>query len=243
MLPTVGADSPKIVRYAAEVAGRILGVAAMKNLVPNADRRAALENAANAILASTQGLKSAYVTRIVFETFDHRIAFGKARGIDRGFDAIVGTTSETIRTSLTDRGPQNPDYRAIFPNGTEEYTSPTIREDEQIATDLRALVHDSNVPVKADILALLDSVIPIVGPAATALKDGEKQINALFQTELNARKSVVDALWEQRKIVETALGRGGRVLARFIFFDFRKSSDSDALDAPEAENAPKPADG
>jgi hypothetical protein len=48
-------------------------------------------------------------------------------------------------------------------------------------------------------------------------------VNALFQTELNGRKLVVDTLWEERKAVETALGRGGKGLARFIFFDFRKS--------------------
>lgn len=46
MLPTVGADTVKIVRYAGEVGGRILGVAAMKNLVPDAARRASLETSA-----------------------------------------------------------------------------------------------------------------------------------------------------------------------------------------------------
>ncbi len=38
MLPTVGADSIKVTRYAAEVGGRILGIAAMSNLVPDANK-------------------------------------------------------------------------------------------------------------------------------------------------------------------------------------------------------------
>lgn len=243
MLPTVGADTVKIVRYAAQVSGRILGVAAMNNLVPDATRRASLVNAGNAILVPTQALNAAYIARIQFEHLDQRVVFGKGKGIDRGFDAIVATVSETIRTSLPDRTTQNPDYRAIFPHGTEEYTSPTIREDEQIAVDLRALVHDSNVPVKADVLALLDTVIPVVGPAATALKDGEKQVNALFQAEINGRKAVVDTLWEQRKIVETALGRGGKILARFIFFDFRQASEADDAPTPEPGSGSTPAGG
>lgn len=240
MLPTVGADTIKIVRYAAEVSGRIFGIAAMKNLVPDATRRASIESAGNAILVPTQALNAAYLARVQFEHLEQRVVFGKGKGIDRGFDAIVAAVSESIRTSLPDRNTQNPDYRAIFPHGTEPYSSPTIREDEQIAADLHALVHDSNVPVKADVLALLDTVIPIVAPAASALKNGENQVNALFQAEINGRKTVVDTLWEQRKVVETALGRGGKTLARFIFFDFRKSSDAEDAVAPDTGNTSGP---
>lgn len=240
MLPSVGADSVKIVRYAADVAGRILGIAAMSNLVPDPDRRNALTNSGNAILASAMALDTAYVTRTRFDDVDQRVTLGKGKAIDRGFDAIVATIAGSVRTSLPDRNHQNPDYRAVFPNGTEEFTSPTIREDEQIASDLRANVAASNSPVKTDVLALLDSVIPVVGPAAKAVMDGEKQYNALFQAELNARKNVVDTLWEQRKNVEMTLGRAGKGLSKFIFFDFRKNSESEdpAPTTPASETPP-----
>jgi hypothetical protein len=145
---------------------------------------------------------------------------------------------------LADRTNQNPEYRAIFPNGTDEYTSPTIREDEQIATDLRLAIQNSNAPAKTEALALLDEVIPVVAPAAKALSDGEKQVNTLFQAEMNTRKNVIDALWEQRKIVEKTLGRQGKGLARFIFFDFRKAGETDSPEpaTPSPANPP-PTDG
>ena len=60
MLPTVGSDSLKIIRYAAEVAGRTLGIAAMANLVPDAARRAALETSGNLINTAAQQLVGAY---------------------------------------------------------------------------------------------------------------------------------------------------------------------------------------
>jgi hypothetical protein len=240
MLPTVGAETPRIVRYSGEVGGRILGVAAMKNLVPDDTRRAALETAGNIILSAAQQLNANYVARITAESFDQRIALGKGRGIDRGFDAIVSIISETVRTGLPDRTTKNPDYRAVFPHGAEEFTSPTIREDEQIAVDLRKAVSDSNLTTKADVVALLDTVIPVVGPAAVALKNSETHLNVLFQTELAGRKLVVDTLWEQRKVVEQALGRAGKGVARFIFFDFHKSSDNTD---PETSPTPEPGDG
>lgn len=244
MLPTVGADSIKVFRYAAEVSGRIMGIAVMNNLIPDATRRAELVECANAILSPTRALNAAYVARSQFEDLEQRITFGKGKGIDRGFDAIVANVSESVRTSLPDRTPQNPEYRAIFPHGTEEYTSPTIREDEQLATELRAAIQASNITVKNDALALLDAVIPIVGPAATALTESEKQCNALFQAEINARKAVVDALWEQRKNVEATLGRGGKGVARFIFFDFRKGGETDAsAPATPPPESPAPKDG
>jgi hypothetical protein len=239
MLPTVGADSLKVARYAAEVGGRTLGVAAMQNLVPDATRRASLEKSGNAIISVAQQLNAAYVARINAEHLDQRIAFGKGRAIDRGFEAIVSIVSETIRTSLPDRNTANPDYRAIFPHGTEEFITPTIKEDAQIASDLRDALSKSNLAVKNETLALLDSAIPVVGSAATALKTSEQQVNSLFVAEQSARKLVVDTLWEERKSIETALGRAGKGLARFIYFDFRRPGEtpsSDDVAAPETGN-------
>ena len=122
--------------------------------------------------------------------------------------------------------------------------SPTIREDEAIVTELRSAIAASKVPAKADALALIDEAIPVVGPAATALRDADQHLNGLFQAELNARKAVVDTLWEQRKSIETSLGRAGKALARFVFFDFRKGSDTEtgSTTPPETGNTP-PAEG
>lgn len=240
MIPDVGADSVKITRYGAQVSGRIFGIAAMPILVPDATRRAALSQCGNIILAATQGLHNAFVARIQFESIDQRVLFGKGKGIDRGFDAVVATISESVRTSLADRHTSNPDYRAIFPNGTEEMTSPTIREDEAIAEELRSALAASNLSVKTQALALVDVAIPVVGPAATALRNADQHLNELFQAELNARKAVVDALWEQRKVVETQFGRAGRALARFVFFDFRNAGESETATPapPETGNTP-----
>jgi hypothetical protein len=240
MLPTVGSDSLKIIRYAAEVAGRTLGIAAMVNLVPDAARRAALETAGNLINGAAQQLVGAYFARLTFENFDQRRSFGKGRSIDRGFDAAISTSSEKIRTSLPDRSTSNPDYRAIFPHGAEEFTSPTVKEDPELADTLHAAVSESNLTVKAEVLTLLDTIIPVVGPAATEILDGEKQVNSLSLSEQAGRKLVVDTLWEQRKAVETALGRGGRGLARFVFFDFRKNGEGDAADTTQPPDAPAP---
>lgn len=241
MLPTVGSDTTKIIWYTAEVAGRALGVAAVPNLITDAARRQALEASGNAIRASLQKLTQAYVARLLFEYVDYRVAIGKGRGIDKGFDATVATVSETVRTSLPDRLASNPEYRAIFPSGTEEFTSPTIREDEQLGTDLRQAVEQSKLSVKGEVIALLDAVLPIVGPAATALRDSEKQVNTLFLAEQAARKEVVDTLWQERKNIEATLGRGGRGLARFVVFDFRTGGDDDSAKKEPAAPA-KPAD-
>lgn len=234
MLPTVGSDTVKIIPYAAEVAGRALGVVAMVNLVPDPERRAAIEKSANNIVAAVQQTASAYVARLLFELIDNRIAFGKGRGVDRGFDATVSITSETIRTSLADRSTRNPEYLAIFPDGAEAYTSPTVKEDDALAAELHKAVEKSTLAVKGTLVALLAQVIPVVGPAASAVRDGEKQVNALFQTELAGRKQIVDTLWEERKNIESALGRSGRGLARFIFFDFRKDAGQDSEGEPAA---------
>ncbi|TKD03295.1 hypothetical protein [Polyangium fumosum] len=238
MLPTVGSDTLKTAWYAAEVGGRTLGVAAMETLVPDAKRRAALEESGNKVVAAVKQLVGAYVARVVFEYVDQRVELGRGRGVDRGFDAVIAVSSETIRTSLPDRSTSNPEYRAIFPHGTEEYTSPTVKEDEDLGADLRKVVHDSTLSVKADVLVLLDKVLPIVGPVASAVREGDKHVNALFQTELGARKLVIDTLWEERKTVENALGRGGRGLARFIYFDFRKGRDNDAAEEPAGAAEP-----
>lgn len=234
MLPTVGSDTLKMVAYTAEVAGRTLGVAAMENLVPDATRRAALEGSGKKILTAAQTAMSAYGARILFQFVDSRAAIGKGRGVDKGFDAAIAQSSETIRTSLPDRSTSNPDYREIFPNGTEEYTSPTVKEDEALAGELRQAVEGSKLAVKAEVLADIDALIPIVGPIAAAVRDGEKKVSSLFNAELAERKNVVDTLWEERKNIENALGRGGRGLARFIFFDFRKPSE-------QGDEAPAPA--
>ena len=234
MLPTVGSDTLKIFTYAAEIAGRTLGVASMPNLVPDADRRATIEAAGNAIAMITKQFTNAYVARILAEFVDQRIAVGKGRGVDKGFDAGISVVSETIRTSLPDRNTRNPDYLAIFPDGAEAYSSPSIKEDADLAVELRGSIANSTLTVKADVLALLDILIPLVTPVATEIRDGEKQVNSLFQAELDGRKQIIDCLWEQRKIVETALGRSGRGLARFIFFDFRNPA------SPKEEQTPEP---
>ncbi len=237
MLPTVGSDTLKIFTYSAEVAGRTLGVAAMPNLVPDANRRATIEAAGNAIATITKQITAAYVARLLAEFVNQRIEVGKGRGVDKGFDAGISVVSETIRTSLPDRNTRNPDYLAIFPDGAEAYTSPSIKEDADLAVELRQTIADSTLTVKADVLALLDTLIPIVTPVATDIRNGEKEVNTLFQAELNGRKQIIDCLWEQRKIVETALGRSGRGLARFIFFDFRNPA------SPTEEQVPAPPPG
>lgn len=244
MLPTVGADTLKMIWYASEVAGRTLGIAAMPNLVPDAERRAAIEVSGNKIAAAVKHTASLHVTRVLFEYIDQRIAFGKGKGVDRGFEATIAACSEKIRTSLPDRNSSSPDYRAIFPEGTEEYMAPTIKEDEELATSLRQTVSDSKLAVKGEVLALLDAIIPIVGPAAVELRSSEKKVSDMFQAEVSGRKALVDTLWEERKSVENALGRSGRGLARFIFFDFRSSSGKDApaeppAPAPEAPKTPQ----
>lgn len=238
MLPTVGADSVKIIDYAAEVAGRTLGIATLANLVPDPANRAALVTSGNLIKTSAQQLVGAFVARLTFVYFDQRVAFGKGRGIDRGFDAVISVASETIRTSLPDRSTKNPDYLEIFPDGAEEFTSPTIKEDEELALTLRKVVHDSKLTVKGEVLTLLDAIIPLVGPVALEIKNGEKHVNELFQTEYQGRKAVIDTLWAERKNIENILGRGGRKLARFVFFDFRKGGEAEAADEPPAPILP-----
>ncbi len=58
--------------------------------------------------------------------------------------------------------------------------------------------------------------------------------------ELNARNAVVDVLWEQRRLAETALSLGEKRLARFIFFDCHKDSSPEQPTSPEPPAAPPP---
>lgn len=253
MLPTVGTDTLKICRYASEVVGRARGVAAMPDLISDATRRDAIRASADKLFAAVNQLSSAYTARVLHEYVDQRVAYGNGRGVDRGFDGLVSWLSETARTSLPDRSVKNPEYRAIFPNGAEEYTSPTIKEDEQIATELRNAVGDSKLAAKAEMLSRLNTALPVVTAAATGVRDAEQKVNTLFQAELAARKLVVDTLWEERKAIELALGRGGRQLARFVYFDVRKAGAEEATgeakptgdatdgEEPEAEDAAAPA--
>lgn len=238
MLPNVGTDTLKICWYAGEVVGRARGIASMDILVPDPARRTAINDSANRVHAAIQTLTSAYVARITHEFVGQRIALGRGRGVDRGFDALVSWTSETARTSLPDRSVKNPEYRTIFPRGAEAYTTPTIKEDEQLVEDLKQAILASKVPAKAEMVTRVDAVIPAVTAAASGLRDAEKLVNTLFQAEIAARKLVIDALWDERKTVELALGRGGRQLARFVYFDPRKPNGETA----KAEEA-KPADG
>ncbi len=243
MLPTVNTDTSKLIPYSAEVAGRALGVALMVNLVPDPERRTAIEKSGNAILAAVKETASAYFARLLYELIDHRTTVGKGRAVDRGFDAAVSATSETIRTSLPDRNARNPDYLAVFPNGADAFTSPTIKDDDTLAEELLAAVQKSTLAVKGDVLASLGQITPVVGPAALAVRDGEKQVNTLFQVELAGRKRIVDTLWEERKNIESALGRSGRGLARFVFFDFRKGSPAETEEGTAAPTPAAPTDG
>ncbi len=138
----------------------------MANLVPDPERRAEFTQAGNVIIAATQQLASQYTTRLLFEFVEQRVVVGKGRGIDRGFDAAVAVAAESIRTSLPDRNARNPDYRAIFPNGTDEFTSPTINEDADLAVSLHQSIQQSSLTVKAEVLTALDVVLPLGSPAA-----------------------------------------------------------------------------
>ena len=238
MLPNVGTDTLKICWYAGEVVGRARGIASMDILVPDLTRRTAINDSANRIHAAIQALTGAYVARVTHEFVGQRIALGQGRGVDRGFDALVSWASETARTSLPDRSVRNPEYRTIFPDGAEAYSTPTIKEDEQLADDLKQAILASKIPVKAEMVSRVDAAIPTVTAAASGLRDAEKQVNTLFQAEIAARKGVIDALWDERKAIELALGRGGRQLARFVYFDPRKPN-GEAAKTDEA----KPADG
>ncbi len=236
MLPTVGSESLKIVSFVAEVSGRIDGIAASVGLVPDAAKRAALQRSATRLETVGRELLAAFVTRASTEIFEHRRVVGRGRGIDRGFDAGVATVAESLRTSLPDRTTTSPEYRAVFSTGTTDpFTSPTIKQDPELAADLRNRIGDSGSSAKAQMLAVIDALVPLVGPAAMALAAGETAIQTQWDAELVARKNAVDALWEEKRSVEQQLGRSGRGLARFVFFDFAEpGSSSDTKTDPGA---------
>ena len=221
MLPTVGSDSSKIISYAAEVSGRVEGIAAGSALVPDATKRTALERSATRLATGARELLAAFVARTTTEMFEQRRVVGHGRGIDRGFDAGVATIAESLRTSLPDRTTTSPEYRAVFSTGsTDPFTSPTIKQDPELASDLRQRITDSGSSAKVQMLSVIEALIPLVGPAAAALTTGESAIQTQWDAELLARKKIVDALWEEKRAVEQSLGRSGRGLARFAFFDF-----------------------
>ncbi|MBI4613951.1 MAG: hypothetical protein HY720_10115 [Planctomycetes bacterium] len=244
MLPNVSADSFDVVTYAAEVAGRIQGVASVPNLVAEEGRRAELVASATTIVGATRSLHGAWAARVVEKMLEGRLAVGRGRGVDRGWDAAVAEIGERARVSLPDRQTGNPDYRAVFPDGTiYPFTTPTIKQDPELAAGLRKALFSSKIPVRTELVAVVDSMIPIIAPAAEAVRNGEEQLSNLFTTEMTARRLVVDTLWNERKSVEKTLGRGGRGLARFIFFDFRASgaAEPEGTNPPEAPGAPAPA--
>ena len=239
-IPNVGDDTPKSVSFAAEVGGRAQGVAAMTNLVPDGDKRAGLERSGAKIVAVAREAATAYVTRFLAEFFDSRIAWGKGRGVDRGFDAGVAAIGEKARTSLPDRNTANPEYRAIFKDGTTaEYTTPAIKQDPDLAATLRRGIEASGLSAKTELLGMLDPLMPLVEAAAGGVRGAEEQVNHLFEVEMAARKKLVDVMWEERKTIEQLLGRGGRGVARFIFFDFRSPATPEA--APVAPPVTTPA--
>jgi hypothetical protein len=87
-----------------------------------------------------------------------------------------------------------------------------------------------------------DAITPLVATAATAARDGEAQVNALFATEIKARQALVDLLWAERKKLEGTLGRSGRGIMQFLFFDFQKARAGETAEepAPPAEEPAAP---
>jgi len=237
MLPTVNASTEKSVAHGNEVAGRVQGVAAMANLVSDAGARGKLEESGNRILAAARDAWGTYTARLGWQVNDRRLVAGKGRAVDRGFDACVAGIAEKARTALPDRNTANPEFRAIFPTGSiAEFVQPAIHQDGGVAATLRQSIDASRVPNKAELLAMLDGVIPIVTPAADAYRGADQRLNELFNAELTARKRLVDVLWEERKNIEALLGRAGRGLSRFIYFDFRPTASP-----TEPEPEPPPA--
>lgn len=236
MLPTVNASTDKSVAYANEVGGRVQGVAVMANLVADAAVRGKLEESGAKILGASREAWNAHVARVGWQLNDRRVVVGKGRAVDRGFDACVAAIGEKARTSLPDRNTANPEFRAIFPSGSiAEFVRPAIQQDGESAATLRRNIEASAVPGKTELLGMLDGVLPIVAPAADAYRSADQRLNELFNAELAARKRLVDVLWEERKNIESTLGRSGRGLARFIYFDFRPGGSPTEPGAEEPE--------
>lgn len=235
---TIKTDSLNIVWHVAEVAGRLLGVARSPTLVPAPEKKSALEAVAERLIGTARNLFEVTIAGKRFEYIEQRLRVGEGRGLDRGWDATVSTVADKGRVSLPDRSTNNPDYREVFTDGTiAPYTKPTIKQDPEIGSDLRKRISTSRLPNRDELVADLDKMLPLLEPAAKAVIDGEKQVNDQFLDEVNARKLVIDTLWEERRTVEKLLGRAGRNTARFIFFDDDSRSPA-AAEEPPAEEPP-----
>ena len=103
MLPTVGNETPKIIWYAAEVAGRIYGVALMENLVPDPDKRAALKKSADAIqkeVMDSRGAKdAAYIRRVI--KVQRSLELGSRAVLLFSGDVLLAEAEDKIRISKT----------------------------------------------------------------------------------------------------------------------------------------------
>jgi hypothetical protein len=234
-LPNAGVDTVKMVAYAAEVAGRAQGVGLSPSLVAAA-QKTALDASASRILEATRALLAKFVVRATTEHLEHRITVGRGRGVDRGFDAAVSNVSEMLRRSLPDRNTTSDGYRQVFATGTiDGFVSPTIRQDPELAATLTAAIERSGSAAKTDLLAMLAPLRPVVDSAAAALGTGEESVSAQWKDELDGRARLVEVLWTEKRAVETALGRSGRGLARFVFFDyFGPTTDARDTEPPPA---------
>jgi hypothetical protein len=223
----------RVVAYGAEVVGRLQGAASMPVLVPDAAHRAAVAGAAERLLAGTHTLMTAAVAELMHEFLENRVAVGRGKAVDRGFERVVGQVSNGVRDAVPDRSTAHPSYRKVFAGGsTAAYTEPTIKQDPEAGAELRRAIVDSGVSVRDDVLGLIDAIAPIVGTAATAVRDGEAQVNTLWAAEVKARQELVDLLWSERKQLEGTLGRPGRGMVQFLFFDFQKNRPGAAGEDP-----------
>jgi len=241
MLPTTKVGTLKVIPYAAEVGGRLLGVAASPNLLPNAEVRRALEASGNRIIAATRATASALVPSLLFEYLDRRISVGRGKGLDRGWDRAVSTASDRAREVVPDRSTSSVEYREIFTDGTTaEYTNPTIKQDPEVAAKLRQFVENLGLSVRDEMLAILDAVMPLLAPAAAEVREGEERTRTLSAGEVAARTKLVDLLWSERKAAEALLGRSGRSMIRFLFPDFGKSRSPSTGTTPPGDTPVEP---
>jgi hypothetical protein len=240
MLPTPDDGTYRVIAYAAEVGGRMTGLAGCPNLLPE-ELRPTFRESGEQIIALTRGLGAAYVATLIYEVIDQRIFVGHGMGIDRGWDRTVSDVSDVGRGAVPDRNTASPEYRSVFEDGTTKaYTQPSIKQDPELAADLRARVDASGLRTRDQMLALIDAIIGLVGPASANVKNGEERVNTLFQTDVGLRGGLTNHLWAKRKEIEGLLGRSNQALARFVFFDFKKSKPSrTAPDSSPSEPAPE----
>lgn len=242
-LPSVTADSADMAWYGSEVAGRLIGITRVDNLVTDPERRAPIARVGEAIGVAARTLFDTHIARLTHEYVTNRVTVGIGRGLDRGWDGLVSETGQTSRLSLPDRSTDNPDYRAVFPNGrTDEYTGPAIGRDPEVATELRRRLASSSIPAREPLVARIDAMMPLLTTGAADVEAGDSRTNELFAAEMAARQALVTMLWEERKTVERLLGRAGRNLARFVFFDYTPKKTRDAVGettAPEPTTRPE----